>query len=67
LERVRQIQDHVFGHKAFYPAEKEHLDFYRLNPEHQYYTTVIHPKMDEFKKVFVEKLRPSPNAAADQP
>jgi len=51
--------------KAFYPAEKEHLDFYRLNPENQYCTTVIRPKMDEFKKVFAEKLRSSPDASGD--
>jgi peptide-methionine (S)-S-oxide reductase len=43
--------------QAFYPAEKENLDFYRLNPENQYCKTVIRPKMDEFKKVFAEKLR----------
>ena len=69
-------RDHVFKDpivteitpfKAFYPAEKEHLDFYRLNPENQYCTTVIVPKMEEFKKVFAEKLRPSPDAAAEKP
>jgi methionine-S-sulfoxide reductase len=53
--------------KAFYPAEKEHLDFYRLNPEHQYCSSVIRPKMDEFKKVFSEKLRPSPGATSQKP
>ena len=45
--------------KAFYPAEKKHLDFYRLNPKNQYCTTVIQPKLAEFKKVFAEKLRPT--------
>lgn len=49
---------------AFYPAEKEHLDFYRLNPDDQYCTTVIQPKLAEFKKVFAGKLRPSSDAAA---
>jgi len=50
---------------AFYPAAKEHLDFYRLNPDHQYCAMVIRPKVEEFKKVFAEKLRPSPNAGAN--
>jgi peptide-methionine (S)-S-oxide reductase len=53
--------------KAFYPAEKEHLDFYRLNPDHQYCTAVIHPKLAELKKVFADKLQPSsaaPQASA---
>lgn len=50
--------------KAFYPAEKEHLDFYRLNPKHQYCTTVIQPKLAEFKKVFAEKLRSSSETTA---
>jgi peptide-methionine (S)-S-oxide reductase len=45
--------------EAFYPAEKEHLDFYRLNPDNQYCTAVIQPKLAELKKVFAEKLRPS--------
>ena len=45
--------------KAFHPAEKEHLDFYRLNPNHEYCTAVIQPKLAELKKVFAEKLRPS--------
>jgi peptide-methionine (S)-S-oxide reductase len=47
---------------AFYPAEKEHLDFYRLNPDDQYCTTVIQPKLAEFKKVFAAKLRTSSDA-----
>lgn len=53
--------------KAFYPAEKEHLDFYRLNPANQYCTAVIRPKLDKFKEVFAKKLRTSPDAVAEQP
>ena len=49
--------------KVFYPAGKEHLYFYRLNPKHQYCTTVIQPKLAEFKKVFAEKLRSSSETA----
>jgi methionine-S-sulfoxide reductase len=52
--------------EAFYQAEKEHLDFYRLNPENQYCTMTIQPKMDKFKQVFAEKLRNPPQAKAEQ-
>ncbi len=45
--------------EAFYPAEKEHVDFYRLNPDNQYCTAVIQPKLAKLKKVFADKLRPS--------
>jgi peptide-methionine (S)-S-oxide reductase len=47
---------------AFYPAEKEHLDFYRLNPNDQYCQTVIQPKLVELKKVFAAKLSSAPDA-----
>jgi peptide-methionine (S)-S-oxide reductase len=45
--------------EAFYPAEKEHLDFYRLNPDNQYCRAVIQPKLAKLKKVFAEKLQPA--------
>jgi peptide-methionine (S)-S-oxide reductase len=46
--------------EAFYPAEKEHVDFYRLNPNNQYCRAVIQPKLAKLKQVFADKLRPSP-------
>jgi peptide-methionine (S)-S-oxide reductase len=49
--------------EAFYPAEKEHLDFYRLNPGNQYCRAVIQPKMAKLKKVFAEMLRSSSESA----
>ena len=57
---AKPIVTEITPYKAFYPAEKKHLDFYRLNPNSQYCTTVIQPKLAELKKVFAEKLRPSP-------
>jgi peptide-methionine (S)-S-oxide reductase len=45
--------------EAFYPAEKEHLDFYRLNPDNQYCRAVIQPKLAKLKQVFADKLGPS--------
>lgn len=56
---AKPIVTEITPFKAFYPAEKEHLDFYRLNPDHQYCRAVIQPKLAELKKVFAEKLRPS--------
>jgi len=53
------IMTEISAFEAFYPAEKEHLDFYRLNPDNQYCRAVIRPKMDKLKKVFADKLRPS--------
>jgi peptide-methionine (S)-S-oxide reductase len=60
---AKPIVTEITPFKAFYPAEKEHLDFYRLNPNHQYCTTVIQPKLAELKKVFAKKLRPTPSTA----
>jgi peptide-methionine (S)-S-oxide reductase len=45
--------------EAFYPAEKEHLDFYRLNPNNQYCKAVIQPKLAKLREVFADKLRPT--------
>jgi peptide-methionine (S)-S-oxide reductase len=56
---TKPIVTEIAPFDAFYPAEKEHLDFYRLNPENQYCRAVIMPKLAEFKKVFAEKLRPA--------
>jgi peptide-methionine (S)-S-oxide reductase len=45
--------------EAFYPAEKEHLDFYRMNPNNAYCRAVIQPKLAKLKQVFADKLGPS--------
>lgn len=36
--------------KEFYPAEHEHQDFYRLNPNHPYNRAVIKPKLEKLGK-----------------
>ena len=41
----------------FYPAEKYHQDFFKLNPNQGYCRAVIRPKMDKFRKVFKDKLK----------
>ncbi|MPV85580.1 peptide-methionine (S)-S-oxide reductase MsrA [Cardiobacteriales bacterium ML27] len=43
-----------FAH--FYPAEPEHFDYYRNNPQNRYCTAVIQPKLEKFKSLFADKL-----------
>src|SRR5690554_1433456 len=40
----------------FYPAEKEHLEYYRNNPEAAYCQMVIRPKVERIKKLFATQL-----------
>lgn len=44
---------------VFYPAEDYHQDYYKLNPEAGYCQMVIRPKMENFRKVFAEKVKQS--------
>ena len=53
------IVTEISAFEAFHPAEKEHVDFYRLNPNNQYCRAVIQPKLAKLKQVFAEKLRPA--------
>jgi peptide-methionine (S)-S-oxide reductase len=53
------IVTEISAFEAFYPAEKEHVDFYRLNPNNQYCRAVIQPKLAKLKQVFADKLRPT--------
>jgi peptide-methionine (S)-S-oxide reductase len=50
--------------KEFYPAAKSHQDFFGLNPQDQYCTLVIQPKVEEFEKVFAKKLQTPPITTA---
>lgn len=43
---------------AFYYAEDYHNDYYANNPANGYCNFVITPKIEKFKKVFLEKLKP---------
>jgi len=40
----------------FYPAEKEHLEYYKNNPEAAYCQMVIRPKVERVKKLFATQL-----------
>ncbi len=42
---------------SYYAAEDYHRNYYRLNPQQSYCTTVIRPKLDKFRMVFKNKLR----------
>lgn len=43
----------------FFPAEKEHYDYYNRNPSQPYCYFTIKPKVDKLKKIFSQKLKPS--------
>lgn len=41
----------------FYPAEDYHQDYFELNGENPYCSSVVKPKVEKFKKVFKYKLK----------
>lgn len=43
--------------KQFFPAEKEHHDFYDQNPEYGYCTAVIAPKVGKLKKLYADFIK----------
>ncbi|QJW92017.1 peptide-methionine (S)-S-oxide reductase MsrA [Spirosoma taeanense] len=44
--------------ETFYEAEAYHQDYFAKNPNQGYCAFVIAPKLDKFRKVFKEKLKP---------
>jgi peptide-methionine (S)-S-oxide reductase len=47
----KSIVTEVAQLREFYPAEKYHQDFVRLNPDHPYVRNIALPKMEKAKKV----------------
>lgn len=47
--------------KKFYKAEDYHQNYYNENGNQPYCAFVIRPKLEKFKKVFKEKLKPEMN------
>lgn len=45
---------------GFFPAEKYHQDFARLNPAHPYIRQWSDAKVEKVRKTFPEKLKPAP-------
>jgi peptide-methionine (S)-S-oxide reductase len=43
--------------KKFYLAEKYHQDYYKQNPNQNYCSFVITPKIEKFEKVFKDKIK----------
>lgn len=43
---------------TFWPAEDYHQGYYQANPGQGYCRVVIAPKVDKFRKVFADKLKP---------
>ena len=61
------IVTEIAEYSAIYPAAKAHQGFFRLNPADEYCTLVIRPKVEEFEKVFADKVKTLPPAAAPAP
>ena len=43
----------------YYAAEDYHQDYFKNNPQNQYCSMVVAPKLAKFKKTFASRLRPS--------
>jgi peptide methionine sulfoxide reductase msrA/msrB len=54
----REIVTEVKPYEQFYAAEAAHHDYYASNPEQPYCRIVIAPKVEKFRKLFREKLKP---------
>ncbi|RQO30162.1 peptide-methionine (S)-S-oxide reductase [Taibaiella sp. KBW10] len=48
----------IEGQGPFYDAEAYHDDYFNRNPENSYCQLVVKPKIEKFKKVFANKLKP---------
>jgi peptide-methionine (S)-S-oxide reductase len=57
----------IAAYRKFYPADKSHQGFFRLNPKDEYCTLVIRPKVAEFEKVFADKVKHSQAVTASKP
>ena len=51
------IVTEVTPFKAFYPAEEDHREYFRRNPDQPYCRVVIDPKVAKFRKQFFAKLK----------
>jgi peptide-methionine (S)-S-oxide reductase len=53
----RPIVTEVKALNVFYVAEDYHKNYYALNRSNPYCVQVIAPKLEEFRKVFADKLK----------
>lgn len=56
----KPVVTEVTKFKKFYPAEKYHQDYYRLNPNQGYCRMQIKPKLSKFRRVFADELARNP-------
>jgi peptide-methionine (S)-S-oxide reductase len=49
----------VAPYKNFYPAEEYHQEYFAKNPERPYCSVVIAPKLDKFRKQYLQKNKKS--------
>ena len=49
----------VAPYKNFYPAEEYHQEYFARNPERLYCSVVIAPKLDKFRKQYLQKNKKS--------
>jgi peptide-methionine (S)-S-oxide reductase len=49
----------VAAFKDFYPAEEYHREYFARNPEQPYCSVVIAPKLDKFRKQYLQKDKKS--------
>jgi len=61
------IVTEIAEYTKFYPADKSHQDFFRLNPKDKYCTLVVQPKVAEFEKVFSNKVKSSQAVTRSKP
>jgi peptide-methionine (S)-S-oxide reductase len=53
----KPIVTEIVPYRDFYPAEKYHQNYYKMNPKKPYCTFVIGPKLKKFEKVFKDRLK----------
>ncbi len=51
------IVTEVMPFKVFYPAEDDHQEYFRRNPDQPYCRVVIEPKVAKFRRQFLAKLK----------
>ena len=54
---VPQFHVEIKPADIFYPAEDYHQDYFKNNPQNQYCSMVVAPKLAKFKKTFASRLR----------
>ena len=54
----KPVVTEITAFSSFYPAEDYHKDYYARNPNQPYCRMVVSPKVEKFRKLYKEKLKP---------